>query len=237
MKKTNLCYFIFALSFCLSPSVFALRVVIDPGHGGNDLGAVRDSFVESKIVLAISQKVKAKLEAHKNIQAILTRESNLGVSLKERVDKANETGADLFISLHANTSYATNVTGMEFYFNSAKTPVVNQISAASSPTNNEVLAQIKQDFNFYDKTEKSLLLTRTIREFTEVTAQKSIIKRAPFYVIENTRMPSILVELGFISNRREAKKLTNPEYQNELAEQITKAILEYKEKSDKAPLL
>ena len=88
-------------------------------------------------------------------------------------------------------------------------------------------------FSFYEKTEKSLLLTRTIQEFTGVSAQKSIIKRAPFYVIENTMMPSILVELGFISNRREAKKLTNPDYQNELAEQIAKAILDYKEKSDK----
>ena len=63
--------------------------------------------------------------------------------------------------------------------------------------------------------------------------KKSVIRRAPFYVIENTTMPAILIEVGFISNRREAKKLATPEYQSEIASLLTKSILSYKEKSDK----
>ncbi len=221
------------------------HIVLDPGHGGQDLGAVRDSFVESKIVLQIAQKVKANLDQRKNIKTTLTRNDGSWISLKERVRLANEQKADLFISLHANTSNSKSASGMEFYFNSSNpkrrgakesAALNNQLSnklanKSEQPTTSaEVIEKIKSDFRLYDKTEKSLALTRA---FKAVQQQKSIIRRAPFYVIDHTSMPSALIELGFISNRREAKKLISEDYQNEMARLLTLAILEYKEKSDK----
>jgi N-acetylmuramoyl-L-alanine amidase len=229
----------FLFSVCLSFASFAkasttvrdFRIVIDPGHGGNDLGAVRDSFVESKIVLQIAKLLKSEIENLNVHDVYLTREKDEPLSLKDRVSKANEIGADLFVSLHANTSSQPLWSGMEFYFNANSRHVAEP--APLKPTNNEVVAQIQKDFKLYEKTEKSLELSKVVQILAESTEQKSIIKRAPFYVIENTEMPSILIELGFISNRREAQKLTEAAYQKELAKLIAKALLSYKEKSDK----
>jgi N-acetylmuramoyl-L-alanine amidase len=228
----------FFISFFLSLSVLAapqtFRIVIDPGHGGQDLGAVRDSFVESQITLVMAKKLKEQLVLIKLTDTFLTRDQDTNVSLSDRVKQAEAFQADLFVSLHANTSNSKYWTGMEFYFNTAK-PVATQKTADSeNVTNNQVIAQIKEDFKNYSKSEESLLLTKTIQnETTASTAEKGIIKQAPFFVIENTQMPSVLIELGFLSNRREAKKLTNPEYQDEIAKRLAQAILQYKEKSDK----
>ena len=209
------------------------RIVIDPGHGGSDLGATRDSFVESKIVFEISQKVKEELLKQNLNDIHLTRESDVLIPLKERIKIANDMQADLFISLHANTSTSAQLTGMEFYFNASSLSA--QKNKTKSLTNAQVIEQIKNDFKHYEKTKQSLLLSKTVQARSQATVEKSVIKRAPYFVIENTEMPSILIELGFISNRREAKKLANAEYQTEVAKIIAEAILEYKEKSDKAP--
>lgn len=221
------------------------HIVLDPGHGGNDLGATRDSFVESKIVLQIAKKIKTSLDQQKDITTTLTRADESGLSLKKRVLLAHELKADLFISLHANTSNSKSIQGMEFYFNSQipkplKASPNMKINAKefsealfTSPTTTEVIRKIKADFEFYDKTQKSLLLTKTFKEKSSNEEQKSTIKRAPFYVIDHTSMPSALIELGFISNRREAKKLASEDHQNKIATLLTSALLEYKEKSDK----
>lgn len=212
------------------------HIVLDPGHGGQDLGAVRDSFVESKIVLQIAQKIKINLDQQKNIATTLTRTNASGITLKERVDIANKLKADLFVSLHANTSNSAFTSGMEFYFNSNNSPqsLASQLTILTSA---EIIEKIKSDFQFYNKTEKSLLLSKTFKKNSSLQEKKSIIRRAAFYVIDHTSMPSTLIELGFISNRREAKKLTSEDYQNEMANLITSAILEYKEKSDKRKML
>ena len=113
-------------------------------------------------------------------------------------------------------------------------PVLKKTTDSGNVINNQVLAQIKEDFKNYAKSEESLLLTKTIQTETTVsTTEKGVIKQAPFFVIENTAMPSVLIELGFLSNRREAKKLTNPDYQDDIAKRLAQAILQYKEKSDK----
>lgn len=216
------------------------RVVIDPGHGGSDFGAVRDSFKESRIVLELAKHLKTSLEELNVKDVHLTRESDQTLSLKDRVTMANQIGADLFISLHANTSSQPLWAGMEFYFNANSRAATEPVPLR--PTNNEVVAQIQKDFQFYEKTEKSLALSKSMQFLAVPREQKSIIKRAPFYVIENTEMPSILIEIGFISNRREAQKLVDPVYQKDLAQLIAKALLHYqqlsyqvsyKEKSDK----
>lgn len=232
--------FLLVFNFAGVPAFSAgkiFHIVIDPGHGGNDLGATRDSFVESRIVLQIALKVKEQLEKQGDFRITLTRENDAGVTLKNRVQLANEMQADLFVSLHANTSTSEYVNGMEFYFNSPAPKAPESREPLVPVTNMDVIEKIKSDFLFYEKTEKSLMLTRAFHERSAESEQKSIIKRAPFYVIDHTFMPSILIELGFISNRREAKKLTSETYQNEMCRLLTSAILKYKEKSDKLSVL
>lgn len=213
------------------------HIVIDPGHGGQDYGATRDAFVEARIVLQIAHKVKSQLDRESNIKTTLTRTNDSGLSLKNRVLLANAMKADLFVSLHANTSTSSAISGMEFYFNSTrpKSLIEKEVipENRTAATNAEVIEKIRNDFLYYEKTEKSLLLTKTFHEKSQASDLRGIIKRAPFYVIDHTAMPAILIELGFISNRREAKKLTSENYQNEMAHVLTSAILNYKEKSDK----
>lgn len=213
------------------------HIVIDPGHGGQDLGAIRDSFIEAKIVLEIAKKIKTQLDQIKDIKTTLTRNSSNGIALKDRVQMANDLKADLYISLHANTSNSTSIAGMEFYFNSTQpkplTTDDSMIIEKPFVTKKDVIEKIKSDFEFYNKTSKSLQLTKSFKRNSTEKNQKSIIKRASYYVIDHTNMPSALIELGFISNRREAKKLVSEEYQNEMAQMLTMAIIEYKEKSDK----
>lgn len=218
--------FLFILPLCLKAQ---FKIVIDPGHGGVDVGATRDSFTESDIVYKIAEKMKDLLNQKTDVEAVLTRQSNKGLSLPQRVQIANDLKADLFLSLHANSSNSSLVSGMEFYFSS---PQIKTASRATTTTNPENIVQkIKEDLIEFGKLKSSLELSHLIQENT--LDQKSVIRRAPFYVIENTSMPSVLVEVGFISNRREAKKLATESYQLEIAKLLTLAILDYKEKSDK----
>lgn len=236
MKISALLFLLIFNSLLASANEERFKIVIDPGHGGTDLGATRDSFVESKIVFEISQKVKEQLIKNNLTDVHLTRELDVLIPLKDRIKMANDLQADLFISLHANTSTSSQLTGMEFYFN-ASSLSAQKNKTEKSLTNAQVVEQIKNDFKHYEKTKQSLLLSKTVQAASQATVEKSVIKRAPYFVIENTDMPSILIELGFISNRREAKKLANAEYQTEVAKIIAEAILEYKEKSDKATSL
>jgi len=243
MKFVLLSFFIAYFSVSTGfPSETKFHIVLDPGHGGPDLGATRNSFIESKIVFQIARKVKAQLDRQKNITATLTRNETQGLSLKDRVLLAHELKADLFVSLHANTSNWASISGVEFYFNS-NGPSRSEFKEPTASENHhlskvEVIEKIKNDFLFYDKTERSLLLAQSFKSVQEQsptlkTKQKITIRRAPFYVLDQTSMPSALIELGFISNLREAKKLSSEEYQNELAQRLATALLEYKEKSDK----
>ncbi len=237
------------LIFISIPS-WAFTVVIDPGHGGIDGGANRGSFVESQIVFQIAEKIEAQLKKNQTFQVSLTRSKNRGISLHDRVQFAVDKKADLFLSLHANSSTSIQVSGMEYYFSSKymttfggkSAPTIfltekNKGSAAGD--SNTVVETIKKDLAEFGKMKRSLELSQNIQtawqlrnaENKQISASK--IRRAPFYVIENSSMPSVLVEVGFISNQREARKLVSAEYQDELARALTDAIVNFKEKSDK----
>lgn len=226
MNRLWICLFIVTT---FAYSAFAeFRVIIDPGHGGSDLGATRDSFVESKIVLSIADKLKADLEKE-NIEAVLTRDTDAHLSLQQRVQLANEHKADLFISLHANWSTSAQVSGFEFYFASEQNKNLNN-SNSHLTQSKDIIEKIKSDLTMFGRQKLSLEFSQQAQ--LQVADQKSVIRRAPFYVIENTSMPAVLIEVGFISNRREAKKLASPEYQSEIAELLTKSVLSYKQKSN-----
>ena len=212
-------------------AVAQFHVVIDPGHGGTDSGTRRDSFVESKIVLAIAEKIKTELLSNASLKITLTRQTDSNLSLTQRVQLANDLNADIFISLHANSSRSTQVSGLEFYF-AAQPQVLNSAQSATHLVKpSDVIEKIKKDLILLGKNKSSLEFSRQAQ--IQNPDKKSVIRRAPFYVIENTLMPAVLIEVGFISNRREAKKLATPEYQSEIASLLAKSILSYKEKGDK----
>ncbi|MBC7466712.1 MAG: N-acetylmuramoyl-L-alanine amidase [Bdellovibrio sp.] len=240
-------YLIAFLLFAFSPAVSrAFNLVIDPGHGGSDKGTFRGSFVESEIVLKIAQKLKADLEERAPaINIFVTRDRQSFIPLKDRVQIAHEKNADLFLSLHANSSTSAQVSGMEYYFSAQKNAPVflKSKNAETAQTQQAIVAAIQNDLIEFGKTKQSLDFSKKIQsvwtssEFGQKQSRTSKIRRAPFYVIENTQMPSVLVEVGFISNQREAKKLVTEVYQNELAHALSEAVLtfagDFKEKSDK----
>ena len=218
-------------------TAFTFTVVIDPGHGGVDGGTSRGTFKESAIVFEIAEKIQKKLSENSDIKVFLTRGAARGISLEDRVQVAKQKNADLFLSLHANSSTSTKVSGMEYYF-SAKQPATVLLKQQPSDNKLQIVDVIKKDLIDFGKTKQSLDFSKKIQaaaktylnleNFGTHRSASSKIRRAPFYVIENTEMPAVLVEVGFISNQREARKLVTPEYQDELARALSAAIQDYK---------
>ncbi len=181
-----------------SPRIPSGRVVVivDPGHGGKDSGAVGIGGLQEKdIILPISQKLGRILQQN-GVQVVLTRDSDYFVSLQGRVDLADRANADVFVSIHANSagSERPDVSGLEVYY-------------YDSGLN---LARIVQ---------KSILQSVNIRDRG--------VRRARFYVLRKSSMPSILVETGYMTGREDIAKLRNPQYQNQMAEAIARGILQY----------
>ncbi len=202
-------------------------LVIDPGHGGVDVGAVRGIFKESDITLKVAQKIQSLIQSQfsQNIEVILTRETNKSLSLENRVKVAERQNADLFISLHANSSQASYVSGMEFYFRKGDNKVKMPAIEASIG-----VKKIIGDLTSFGQTRQSLKFNQILQNQVKALGKdsKTVIKRAPFFVIEKTTMPSALIEIGYISNLSEAKLLLTEERQQEIAETIVKSIYGYK---------
>ena len=215
-----------------------ITVVIDPGHGGRDAGAVGNGYREKDINLAVALKV-AKILRAKGYRVLLTRKDDRYVSLYARARMANRSGAHLFVSIHCNASRDRKASGMETYFLSESR--TSQERAVAILEN----SAIRYDIGYVKPDEpvgailgdllQNLLLEQSYR--LALSIHRSALKRAltkdrgvrqaGFYVLKWVMMPSVLVELGFITNRREAKRLASPSYQRRLARAIAEGIEEY----------
>lgn len=238
-------------SLIASPAL-AYRITLDPGHGGTDTGAVRGEARESTLVLKVAQQLKKLLETQSDIQVSLTRSGDVGVSLPERVRRAEKSQADLFVSLHANSAGDSRAKGVEFFFQNALPPdedslylanLENQnikesaeiLDASDEPSKKGDVAAILEDLRRQHRIESSLRLTETLAQVwnAENAHQRAAIKQAPFYVISKTNMPSVLIEIGFLTNPQEVKNMMTAGYQEKVARKIYSALLTYKEKMDK----
>jgi len=174
-------------------------VVIDPGHGGPDPGAIGIGGIrETDVVLEVSKTVQ-KLLSDKGVKVRLTRKNEVDLDLPPRVSFANNTNADLFISIHANASRGKrrDINGLE---------------------------------TFYYRGWRGRLLAKRIQKHILRVSPGSPdrgVKQGRFYVIKNTRMPAVLVEIGFLTGRLDARRLEKTEHRKRLAYAITKGILEY----------
>lgn len=213
-----------------------LTVVLDPGHGGFDKGAVYGSAQESKIVLELGQKIKEFLEQDK-LDVTLTRSKDEFISLKKRVQLSKKTEGDLFVSLHANASSDRRAYGLEFFLtpnkrNTSFSPIKHLTNDSSNInadfdesielSKSKDVSKILKDIKLNIQSQKSLKLTRTLQNDLPGN-----IKQAPFYVLTQTQMPSVLIEVGFLSHPKDNKKLLNEEYRNDLALKIANSIKRY----------
>jgi N-acetylmuramoyl-L-alanine amidase len=215
------------------------KVVIDPGHGGKDPGAVGPSGVmEKDVVLGIALKLREKIRARLNLDAILTRSSDRFLPLEERTALANTQKADLFVSIHTNAHKNRGVYGISTYIlNVATDQEAARLAAFENAVSTKRISDLEKILN-------DLMLNSKINESSRLAdaVQKGLItglpsnysnikdlgvKQAPFYVLIGAQMPSIMVETSFITNRSEEKRLRSVAYQDAVAEGILVGIESY----------
>ncbi len=216
-------------------------IVIDPGHGGKDPGAVANGYKEKDINLQVALKV-AKILMDYGYRVILTRESDIYVPLSNRARIANKNSADIFVSIHCNFDERKTARGLETYFLSeSKTTEERAVALLEN-------SAIKYDLgNLSMKDELGVIVGDLIQAFfleqsyklASYLHQRALdlnltqdrgLKQANFYVLRWVSAPSVLIELGFLSNPEEAKILVSEEYQMKLAKAIALGIRDYFEK-------
>lgn len=176
-----------------------IRIALDPGHGGVDDGCVRGGILEKDLNLSIAIGVKERLE-EMGYQVMLTRDSDCGLSLKERVKMAKKAHADIYVSIHQNSSELSGVNGIELYY-----------SAQNAGDDSRRLAERIQEHAIQDTGANA----RSIFEWEEL------------YVIRESAMPSCLIETGFLTNTKERGRLKTSEYQGRIADGIAAGIDQY----------
>lgn len=197
-------------------------IVLDPGHGGEDLGAVIAGRREKDITLAVARKVKARLEAAGTASARLTRDADEFVQLDRRVEQSLAWNAALFVSLHVNeVSRHKDLSGITLYSfgkepGRSSAPLVRRRRVAPLPAPPGEQARAS-----------GRLASWMARFLRAAGFQVAPPDRAEYYVLKNPKSPSVLVELGYLTNAAEAKKLEDPAYQDKLADAIARCLTGY----------
>lgn len=221
-------------------------IVIDPGHGGHDPGAVGlNELYEKDVVLDIALKLKKILLDDPLNEVFLTRETDVFIPLEERTVVANKNSADLFVSIHANASPRRKAKGIETYLlNWTDDEEAMRVAARENHISlkkmkemhqqMDILDIIKSDLMRQNKRDESIKLAHYIQKSMVSTLNNNRedtldlgVKQALFYVLFGARMPSVLVEVSFISNPEEEKLLSKESYRMQIAEAIAEAINKY----------
>jgi N-acetylmuramoyl-L-alanine amidase len=215
------------------------RIVLDPGHGGHDPGAMRSGMKEKDITLDVSAKLKAILEQEYGYEVLMTRSTDDFVALEERTAFANSKSADLFVSVHVNSSRNKKAKGVEtYYLNFATSPEAMEVAArenAISEKNMGELQKLTTAIALNTKIEESrdfakLIQTNLVGHLEKGYAPNNLgVKQAPFYVLIGAQMPSILAEISFISNEREYNLLETSSYRQTIAQGLARGIKSYVE--------
>lgn len=219
-------------------------IVLDPGHGGLDVGAIGVGQAQEKdVVLAFAQDLKAKLEATGKYRVALTRDRDVFVSLGDRVKIAQKAGAALFISIHADTiSAAPDVRGFTVYTGSEKASdaeaarlaeaenLSDQIAGVENDDDPDEIAGILGDLTLRETRTYSHLFARTLvgqMSGAGSKANKNPHRSARFRVLRAPDVPSVLLELGYLSSKADAEMLKNPAWRDQTASTIANAINEF----------
>ena len=221
-------------------------IVIDPGHGGSEIGATGpNGLTEKEIVLDIARRLRDLIRERLGLQVHLTRESDYDVALESRTEKANNLKADLFISIHANSYRGRGVRGAETYFLSDKATDDDARRVAALENNalglertapgDTDLQLLLWDMAQTMHLRESSVLAETIQaELNRLagTGNRGI-KQAPFRVLRGADMPAVLVEVGFLSNPNEASSLADPRYRQRIATALFNSLEQYRRRQDR----
>lgn len=219
-------------------------IAVDAGHGGIDTGAIGQSGTEEKdITLAFARAFASRLGKEKGVKAFLTRTADTFLSLSERVKIARDGGAHLFVSFHADKLKQADIRGATVYTISDRASDSLAESAAARENFSDELAGITQSGEPTEVADILLDLTRRETQAFSVAFARSVVssfegqvglinnphRYAGFRVLQAPDVPSILLELGFLSNKEDEKLLTDPAWQTTIADLLTKAVLRYRE--------
>ena len=220
------------------------RIMIDPGHGGRDPGAIGVGGLKEKtVVLAISKRLGKKLESRLPVQVFYTRETDVFVPLPERTAQANAVKADLFLSIHANASENPHLQGVETYhLNNTDDRATIRLANFENglqhlrqpPQVGSELSEIVSDMIHNDKLEGSVILAHVLQSsmMTQVTkrhtrARNLGVKKGPFYVLVGAEMPCVLAEVSFLTHRVQGKLLRSSTYREAIAEGLFHGIARF----------
>lgn len=215
------------------------RVVIDPGHGGHDNGTHGPSgLTEKEVVLDVAQRLGKLLEDRLGSEVVYTRDDDTFIPLEERTRIANDHKADLFLSIHANSSPVRSVTGVEtYYLNFTTSKSAMEVAArenAGSQSSIFDLHDVLEKIALKDKVDESREFASRIQNaLFAIAARNSTavknrgVKKAPFVVLIGASMPSVLAEIGFLTNASDETLLRKPEQRQKIAEALYKGIESY----------
>lgn len=215
------------------------KIVIDPGHGGHDTGTIGPHGLEEKdLVLDVALRLGKLLEQRLGADVVYTRQDDTFVPLEERTAIANQAQADLFVSVHANSSHDPDARGVEtYYLNFTTSSDALEVAARENAVSDQSIHQLQQLV-------KTIALQEKVEESREFAAdvQHSLyaglagrsaairdrgVKKAPFVVLIGAQMPSILAEISFVSNPQDEHKLRSPAYRQRIAQSLYQGIARY----------
>ncbi len=216
------------------------RIVIDAGHGGHDPGTIgRGGLQEKELVLDIALRLERLVRRDLGADVILTRSTDVFIPLEERTAIANSRGADLFLSIHANSSRNASARGIETYFlNFAQNPHAEAVAArenAISPATLKDLQNLVKAITLNSKIDESRDFAAAVQEHmvagvrTEHVVRDRGVHTAPFYVLIGANMPAVLAEIAFVSNPEDEKRLRAGEYREVLARSLLSGVKSYLE--------
>jgi len=220
-------------------------IVIDPGHGGQNLGAVGPKGLKEKeVTLDIAKRLEKLLEKEKDLKVVLTRTEDVFVPLEQRGRIANQAGGDLFLSIHCNSARRKNASGSEVYFLAeAKTDEARAVASIENsaikfehPENYDestsdldfILLDLLQTEFLKESNELALMINRSLASNLKILNRG--VDQAGFVVLNKAYMPSVLVETAFISNKEEEKLLSKSSFKDKIALALYQSILDFKKK-------
>ncbi len=215
------------------------RIVIDPGHGGRDPGTIAKGLSEAALTLDVALRLEKLLQKELGIEVVLTRRSDVYVPLEERTALANRQNADLFLSIHANSSRVSGAKGIETYFLSfASSPEAEAVAARENSASEREMHQLPdliKAITLNNKLDESRDLANMVQESLVTNLKKSNkdvrsrgVKKAPFVVLIGAAMPSVLAEISFITNKQELQLLKTSGYKDRIAQALYTAVLRYR---------
>jgi len=215
------------------------RIVLDPGHGGHDTGTVGpEGLREKDLVLDVAKRLGALIEERLGSDVIYTRTDDSFVPLERRTEIANEAKADLFLSIHANSSTLHSVAGVEtYYLNFTTSKAALEVAARENAGSQKTIYELQdllEKIALKDKVEESREFATQIQSALfsasakgDPRARDRGIRKAPFVVLIGATMPSVLSEIGFISNAHDESIMKRAEYRDRLAEALYKGLAGY----------